>query len=134
MRSDVHPLYTWLTFVVVLRGAYITAAIGIAICPWKLLTGTSVFLTVLSSFSVFIGPLTVRPFSFVSPLLSPRGVHTFVCTYAGHDDIRLSARAAEEAPFVASVYAQRRFDLLLHSWGQHPCRRFVGLRRLASHA
>ncbi|KAI0325978.1 NCS1 nucleoside transporter family [Cubamyces sp. BRFM 1775] len=40
------------------RGAYITAAIGIAICPWKLLTGTSVFLTVLSSFSVFIGPLT----------------------------------------------------------------------------
>ncbi|KAI0776926.1 NCS1 nucleoside transporter family [Trametes elegans] len=40
------------------RGAYFTAAIGIAICPWKLLTGSSVFLTVLSSFSVFLGPLT----------------------------------------------------------------------------
>ncbi|KAM5530588.1 hypothetical protein V8D89_015747 [Ganoderma adspersum] len=40
------------------RGALITAALGIAICPWKLLTGTSVFLTVMSSFSVFLGPLT----------------------------------------------------------------------------
>ncbi|KAI0822158.1 NCS1 nucleoside transporter family [Trametes gibbosa] len=40
------------------RGAFVTAALGIAICPWKLLTGASVFLTVLSSFSVFLGPLT----------------------------------------------------------------------------
>ncbi|KAI0667409.1 NCS1 nucleoside transporter family [Trametes maxima] len=40
------------------RGGFLTAAIGIAICPWKLLTGSSVFLTVLSSFSVFLGPLT----------------------------------------------------------------------------
>ncbi|KAH9895754.1 NCS1 nucleoside transporter family [Cubamyces lactineus] len=40
------------------RGAYLTAIIGIAICPWKLLTGSSVFLTVLSSFAVFLGPLT----------------------------------------------------------------------------
>ncbi|KAI0631663.1 NCS1 nucleoside transporter family [Trametes polyzona] len=40
------------------RGAFITAALGIAICPWKLLTGASVFLTVLSSFAVFLGPLT----------------------------------------------------------------------------
>ncbi|RPD58302.1 NCS1 nucleoside transporter family [Lentinus tigrinus ALCF2SS1-7] len=40
------------------RGAFVTAALGLAICPWKLLTGTSVFLTVLSSFAVFLGPLT----------------------------------------------------------------------------
>ncbi|KAI0641784.1 NCS1 nucleoside transporter family [Trametes meyenii] len=40
------------------RGAYITAVLGIVICPWKLLTGASVFLTVLSSFAVFLGPLT----------------------------------------------------------------------------
>ncbi|RPD56817.1 NCS1 nucleoside transporter family [Lentinus tigrinus ALCF2SS1-7] len=40
------------------RGAFITAALGLAICPWKLLTGTSVLLTVLSSFAVFLGPLT----------------------------------------------------------------------------
>ncbi|KAI0357099.1 NCS1 nucleoside transporter family [Trametes cingulata] len=40
------------------RGAFLTAALGIAICPWKLLTGSSVFLTVLSSFAVFLGPLT----------------------------------------------------------------------------
>ncbi|KAH9849118.1 NCS1 nucleoside transporter family [Lenzites betulinus] len=40
------------------RGAFVTAALGIVICPWKLLTGASVFLTVLSSFAVFLGPLT----------------------------------------------------------------------------
>ncbi|TBU27109.1 permease for cytosine/purines, uracil, thiamine, allantoin-domain-containing protein [Dichomitus squalens] len=40
------------------RGALLTAALGIAICPWKLLTGSSAFLTVLSSFAVFLGPLT----------------------------------------------------------------------------
>lgn len=42
------------------RGSFITAILGLVICPWKLLTGASVFLTVLSSFSVFLGPLTVR--------------------------------------------------------------------------
>ncbi|KAI0367930.1 NCS1 nucleoside transporter family [Pilatotrama ljubarskyi] len=40
------------------RGSFLTAALGLAICPWKLLTGSSVFLTVLSSFAVFLGPLT----------------------------------------------------------------------------
>ncbi|OSD00410.1 NCS1 nucleoside transporter family [Trametes coccinea BRFM310] len=40
------------------RGSYITAAIGLAMCPWKLLSGSNVFLTVLSSFAVFLGPLT----------------------------------------------------------------------------
>ncbi|KAI0641777.1 NCS1 nucleoside transporter family [Trametes meyenii] len=50
------------------RGGFLTAVIGIAICPWKLLTGSSVFLTVLSSFSVFLGPLTIA-----SPLPRRRG-------------------------------------------------------------
>ncbi|KAH9939657.1 NCS1 nucleoside transporter family [Epithele typhae] len=40
------------------RGAVVTALLGLAICPWKLLGGSSTFLTVLSSFAVFLGPLT----------------------------------------------------------------------------
>jgi NCS1 family nucleobase:cation symporter-1 len=39
------------------RGSYVMTLIGIACQPWKLLTNASVFLTVLSGFSVFIGPL-----------------------------------------------------------------------------
>lgn len=58
------------------RGAIITAVLGIAICPWKLLTGTSVFLTVLSSFSVFVGPLTVRPLQFRPAVLTLTRKHT----------------------------------------------------------
>ncbi|KAI0699509.1 NCS1 nucleoside transporter family [Cerioporus squamosus] len=46
------------TYINIRRGAFLTAVLGLAICPWKLLTGTSVFLTILSSFSVFLGPLT----------------------------------------------------------------------------
>ncbi|RPD53422.1 hypothetical protein L226DRAFT_317563 [Lentinus tigrinus ALCF2SS1-7] len=42
------------------RGDFVTAALGLTIFPWELLlTGRSVFLTVLSSFAVFLGPLTI---------------------------------------------------------------------------
>ncbi|KAJ7166348.1 NCS1 nucleoside transporter family [Mycena crocata] len=40
------------------RGAYITAILGIAINPWKLLNTANTFITVLSSFAVFLGPMT----------------------------------------------------------------------------
>ncbi len=40
------------------RGAYITALLSTAINPWRLVNTAGVFLTVLSSYSVFIGPMT----------------------------------------------------------------------------
>ncbi|KAJ7082975.1 NCS1 nucleoside transporter family [Mycena epipterygia] len=40
------------------RGAYITAVVGLAINPWKLLNSANTFITVLSSFAVFLGPAT----------------------------------------------------------------------------
>ncbi|KAJ6554889.1 NCS1 nucleoside transporter family [Mycena vulgaris] len=40
------------------RGAYITAIVGLAINPWKLLNTANTFITVFSSFAVFLGPAT----------------------------------------------------------------------------
>ncbi|KAJ7465096.1 NCS1 nucleoside transporter family [Mycena latifolia] len=40
------------------RGAYITAVVGLAINPWRLLNTANTFITVLSSFAVFLGPAT----------------------------------------------------------------------------
>ncbi|KAK7024500.1 hypothetical protein VNI00_016252 [Paramarasmius palmivorus] len=42
----------------IVRGAFITAFVGLAINPWQLLNGANTFITVLSSFSVFLGPAT----------------------------------------------------------------------------
>lgn len=40
------------------RGAYLTALVSIACNPWKLVNTATTFLTVLSSYSVFLGPMT----------------------------------------------------------------------------
>jgi len=45
-------------FINIRRGAYITACIGLAINPWQLLNKPNTFITVLSSFAVFLGPAT----------------------------------------------------------------------------
>ncbi|KAE8379331.1 permease for cytosine/purines, uracil, thiamine, allantoin-domain-containing protein [Aspergillus bertholletiae] len=39
------------------RGAYITALMSIACNPWKLVNTATIFLTVLSSYSIFLGPM-----------------------------------------------------------------------------
>ena len=39
------------------RGAYLTLVISILLQPWQLLSTASVFLTVLSAYSVFLGPM-----------------------------------------------------------------------------
>ncbi|KAF5374313.1 hypothetical protein D9758_004633 [Tetrapyrgos nigripes] len=40
------------------RGAFLTACVGLAINPWKLVNTANTFITVLSSFAVFLGPAT----------------------------------------------------------------------------
>ncbi|KAF5374310.1 hypothetical protein D9758_004636 [Tetrapyrgos nigripes] len=40
------------------RGAFLTACAGLAINPWKLVNTANTFITVLSSFAVFLGPAT----------------------------------------------------------------------------
>ncbi|KAB5532677.1 permease for cytosine/purines, uracil, thiamine, allantoin-domain-containing protein [Coniochaeta sp. 2T2.1] len=40
------------------RGTYITALFSVVVNPWKLVNTATVFLTVLSSYSVFLGPMT----------------------------------------------------------------------------
>lgn len=39
------------------RGAYLTALISIACSPWRLVNTSTVFLSVMSSYSVFMGPM-----------------------------------------------------------------------------
>ena len=39
------------------RGAYLTALLSMVVNPWRLLATASVFLSVLSSYSVFLGPM-----------------------------------------------------------------------------
>lgn len=39
------------------RGSYIVTAIGVAVCPWNFVTRATIFITVLSSWSVFLSPM-----------------------------------------------------------------------------
>jgi nucleobase:cation symporter-1, NCS1 family len=39
------------------RGAYIGLALSMALCPWELIASASVFVSVISSFAVFMGPI-----------------------------------------------------------------------------
>lgn len=44
-------------FLSVRRGGYICAAVGFAMCPWKLLSGSSEFTTYLDSYTVFLSSI-----------------------------------------------------------------------------
>jgi len=48
---------TFPTFINIRRGAYITALLSNVVNPWQLLATASTFLQVLSSYSVFLGPM-----------------------------------------------------------------------------
>ncbi|KAJ7465101.1 NCS1 nucleoside transporter family [Mycena latifolia] len=52
---DLSGLFT--RYVNIRRGAYITAVVGLAINPWQLLHTANIFITVASSFAVFLGPI-----------------------------------------------------------------------------
>ncbi|KAK8136125.1 hypothetical protein PG984_004065 [Apiospora sp. TS-2023a] len=45
------------SFIDIRRGAYIGLVLSIAMCPWELLSSASVFISVLSAYSVFLGPI-----------------------------------------------------------------------------
>lgn len=45
-------------FIDIRRGAYIGLILSIALCPWQLLSSASTFISVLSAYSVFLGPMT----------------------------------------------------------------------------
>lgn len=40
------------------RGSYLLTVIAVAVCPWNYVTKASVFITVLSGWSVFLSPMT----------------------------------------------------------------------------
>ncbi|ODN98377.1 hypothetical protein L198_03621 [Cryptococcus wingfieldii CBS 7118] len=40
------------------RGAYITLAISIGMCPWALMSGATAFIAVMSGYAVFLAPIT----------------------------------------------------------------------------
>lgn len=44
-------------FINIRRGAYIGLIISIALCPWELLASAGTFLSVMSAYSVFLGPM-----------------------------------------------------------------------------
>ncbi|OBR16336.1 NCS1 nucleoside transporter [Colletotrichum higginsianum IMI 349063] len=44
-------------YVNIRRGAYVGLVLSIALCPWELLSSASVFISVLSAYSVFLGPV-----------------------------------------------------------------------------
>ncbi|KAK8067308.1 hypothetical protein PG997_014055 [Apiospora hydei] len=45
------------TYIDIRRGAYIGLVLSIAMCPWELLSSAGVFISVLSAYSVFLGPI-----------------------------------------------------------------------------
>lgn len=49
---------TFPKYINIRRGAYLTALLSIAVNPWKLVNTATIFLTVLGSYSVFLGPMT----------------------------------------------------------------------------
>ncbi|KAJ5166291.1 Allantoin permease [Penicillium canariense] len=49
---------TFPQYINIRRGAYLTALVSIACNPWKLVNTATTFLAVLSSYSVFLGPMT----------------------------------------------------------------------------
>ncbi|RYO93043.1 hypothetical protein DL766_004346 [Monosporascus sp. MC13-8B] len=49
---------TFPRFINIRRGAYFTALLSIAVNPWRLVNTSTTFLTVLSSYSVFLAPMT----------------------------------------------------------------------------
>ncbi|KAJ9131029.1 NCS1 nucleoside transporter family protein [Pleurostoma richardsiae] len=49
---------TFPRYINIRRGAYITAVFSVIVNPWKLVNTATTFLTVLSSYSVFLGPMT----------------------------------------------------------------------------
>lgn len=46
------------SYINIRRGAYIGLVLSIAMCPWELLSSASTFISVLSAYSVFLGPWT----------------------------------------------------------------------------
>jgi NCS1 family nucleobase:cation symporter-1 len=46
------------SFINIRRGAYIGLILSIALCPWQLLSSAATFISVLSAYSVFLGPMT----------------------------------------------------------------------------
>lgn len=46
------------TYINIRRGAYIGLILSIAMCPWQLLSSAATFISVLSAYSVFLGPMT----------------------------------------------------------------------------
>ncbi|KAF2094737.1 NCS1 nucleoside transporter family protein [Rhizodiscina lignyota] len=44
-------------FINIRRGAYIGLILSIALCPWELLSSAATFISVLSAYSVFLGPM-----------------------------------------------------------------------------
>jgi NCS1 family nucleobase:cation symporter-1 len=45
------------SYINIRRGAYIALVLSIALCPWQLLSSASTFISVLSAYSVFLGPM-----------------------------------------------------------------------------
>lgn len=45
------------SYINIRRGAYVGLVLSIAMCPWKLLSAASTFISVLSAYSVFLGPM-----------------------------------------------------------------------------
>lgn len=53
--SDMTALFPY--FINIRRGGYVCAAIGIAICPWNLMSSSNNFTTYMSSYSVFLSAI-----------------------------------------------------------------------------
>ena len=45
------------SYINIRRGAFIGLTFSIALCPWELLSSASIFISVLSAYSVFLGPM-----------------------------------------------------------------------------
>ncbi|KAL2000265.1 hypothetical protein VTN02DRAFT_3328 [Thermoascus thermophilus] len=83
-------------FINIRRGGYVCAAVGLAMCPWHLMSSSNTFTTALSAYSVFLSSiagvivsdyyLVRRGFLDIQALYSARkrGPYFYVCGFSWH--------------------------------------------------
>lgn len=102
------------------RGAYIGLILSLAMCPWQLLSSAAVFISVLSAYSVFLGPvigiqvcdywLIRRRQLKLSDLYHPRpeGIYYFVNGFNPRSFVAWALGFATQLPgFAANVTPDR---------------------------
>lgn len=112
-------------FLNIRRGGYICAAVGLAMCPWNLMSSSNNFTTYLSAYSVFLssvaGVIVCDYYVVRRGYLQVRDLYLAQNVCPNTVMILVDARA--DNPLVRTVFLHRRFSLAwlrcIHCWHSH---------------